>query len=289
MKIKSSRLYSYPVLSAMYDDYIGSNFNIQVKAYKKTKNLSLSINCDLNNDDLLALINKEKAKIICHFECPKTKLRYTKDLKIGDNDFDIPNADINEQLQLVAFVVAKEDLKDYTSKTFNQDYSNVKFNIETGSVLAISNQPDVPIEKNIYDLSNVPSIISIVPYNSETDHKIYIDMDDNNKIMVRLQKKDYQNYSELGRGVSDYTPILHSMIIIPALTHVFDILKSDIETFHSYEDKRWFKSLSKKIESLNKKMDYDELKNQDSLSLAQEIIESPLEPALKNLLSLGGN
>lgn len=289
MKIKSSRLYSYPVLSAMYDDYIGSNFNIKVKAYKKTKNLSLIINCDLNNDDLLALINKEKAKIICHFECPKTKLRYTKDLKIGDNDFDIPNADINEQLQLVAFVVAKEDLKDYTSKAFNPDYSNVKFNIETGSVLAISNQPDVPIEKNIYDLSNVPSIISIVPYNSETDHKIYIDMDDNNKIMVRLQKNDYQNCAELGRGVSDYTPILHSMIIIPALTHVFDILKSDIETFHSYEDKRWFKSLSKKIESLNKKMDYDELKNQDSLSLAQEIIESPLESALKNLLSLGGN
>lgn len=36
MKIKSSRLYSYPVLSAMYDDYINSSFNIRVKAFKKT-------------------------------------------------------------------------------------------------------------------------------------------------------------------------------------------------------------------------------------------------------------
>lgn len=289
MKIKSSRLYSYPVLSAMYDDYINSNFSIMVKAFKKTKNLLLSINCNLDNNELLLLINNNKAKIVCHFECQKTKLRYTKNLKIGDNNFEIPNADINEQLQIVAFVVANENISSYYSKSFNPDYGTSRFDIEIGLVLAISNQPDIPIEKNIYDLSNVPSIISIVPYNSETDHKMYIDMDDNNKIMVRLQKKDYQSYSELGSGVSDYTPILHSMIIIPALTHVFEILKSDVETFHTYEDKRWFKALSKKFETLDKKFDYDELKNQDSLSLAQEIIECPIEMSLKNLLSIGGN
>ena len=97
-----------------------------------------------------------------------------------------------------------------------------------------------------------------------------------------IQKNDYQSYSELGRGISDYTPILHSMIIIPALTHVFEILKSDIETFHTYEDKRWFKALSKKFDALNKKFDYDELKNQDSLSLAQEIIECPIEMRIKS-------
>ncbi|NLL02551.1 MAG: hypothetical protein GX265_06010 [Mollicutes bacterium] len=289
MKIRSSRLYSYPVLSEMYDDYINSNYSIKVKAFKKTKNLLISINCILDNDDLSKLIDAGKAKIVCHFECQKTKLRYTKNLKIGENNFEISNSDINEQLQIVSFIVASEDIKGYYSTSFNRDYGTSRFDIETGSVLAISNQPDIPIEKNIYDLSNVPSIISIVPYNSETDHKIYIDMDDNNKIMVRLQKKDYQRYSELGRGVSDYTPILHSMLIIPALTHVFEILKSDIETFNSYEDKRWFKSLSKKFEALNKKLDYEELKNQDSLSLAQEIIECPIEMSLKNLLSIGGN
>ena len=289
MKIKSSRLYSYPVLSEMYDDYVNSSFKINVRAFKNVKNLLLNINCILDNNDLLSLINCNKAKIVCHFECPKTKLRYIKDLRIGDNNFEIPNADINEQLQIVAFVVSVDDIIGYYSKSFNQDYGTSRFNIEIGSVLAISNQPDIPIEKNIYDLSNVPSIISIVPYNSETDHKIYIDMDDNNKIMVRLQKKDYRSYSELGRGISDYTPILHSMLIIPALTYVFEVLKSDIETFHTYEDKRWFKSLSKKFTALNKKFNYEELKNQDSLSLAQEIIECPIEMSLKNLLSIGGN
>ena len=288
MKIKSSRLYSYPVLSLLYDDYIDSNFVIEVKAFKQSKKLLININCTLDNTDLLSLINKKQAKVVCHFECQKTKLRYTKDLAIGNNNFEIPNANINEQLQLVAFVVATQDISEYSSSSFNSDYGTAKFDIEVGSVLAISNQPNIPIEKNIYDLSNVPSIISIVPYSSETDHKIYIDIDDNNKIMVRLQKDDYQNYSELGRGVSDYTPILHSMIIIPALTHVFDILKTDIETFHSYEDKRWFRALSKKLLSLNKKLDYDDLKNQDSLLLAQEIIECPIESSLKNLLSIGG-
>lgn len=288
MKIKSSRLYSYPVLSSMYDDYINNKFEIKMKAYKKTRNLLLTINCTLDNEEMLKLINGRKAKIVCHFECQKTKLRYIKDLVVGENNFEIPNSDINEQLQVIAFVVAIKDINGYYSKSFNQDYGNSRFSFETGAVLAISNQPDIPIDKDIYDLSNVPSIISIVPYVSETDHKIYIDMDDNNKIMVRLQKTDYQKYSELGKGVSDYTPILHSMFIIPALSHVFEMLKSDVETFHTYENKRWFKALVKKFESVDKKFDYEELKNQDSLSLAQDIIESPIENALTNLLSLGG-
>jgi len=107
--------------------------------------------------------------------------------------------------------------------------------------------------------------------------------------MVRLQKEDYQNYSELGKGISDYTPILHSIIIIPALTYVFDILKSDSETFKMYEEKRWFKVLSKKFEAQDKKLDYKTLKNYDSLSIAQDLIESPIEKTLKNLLSLRGN
>ena len=31
MKIKSSRLYSYPVLSSMYDDYVNNKFEIKMK------------------------------------------------------------------------------------------------------------------------------------------------------------------------------------------------------------------------------------------------------------------
>lgn len=288
MKIRSSRLYSYPVLSAMYDDYNNSQFLIKLKALKKTKNLSLNINCILDNDELLNLIEKQDAKIVCHIECQKTKLRYLEDICLGENNIDIPNSNINEEVQVVAFVIANKEIQSFSSKDFNVDYGNAKFNFEAGSVLAISNQPDIPIEKDIYDLSNVPSIISIVPYNSDTDHKIKIDMDDKNKIMVRLQKDDFQKYSELGKGISEYTPILHSIIIIPALTYVFDILKSDYDTFHSYEDKRWFKALAKKFEKLNIKFEFEILKNYDSLSLAQEIIESPIEETLKNLLTLRG-
>lgn len=288
MKIKSSRLFLHPVLSSMYDDYEKSSFEIKVKAYKKVKNLSLSINCYLDNKELIDLINTDYAKIVCHFECQKTKLRYTEELNIGENFFEIPSANLNEELQIIAFVVSSNQIQHFHSSNFNKEYENMKFLIEPGSILAISNQPDIPIVKDIYDLSTVPSIISIVPYNAENSHKIFIDMD-NDKIMVRLQKKEYQKYTELGKGISDFTPILHSIIIIPALTYVFDMLKSDEETFHSYETKRWFKSLQKKFLTMNKKFEFSELQNMDSLYIAQEIIEDPIIDSLTNLLVLGGN
>lgn len=287
MKIRSSRLYSYPVLSPMYDNYKNSKFEIKVRAYKKVKTLSLNIDCLLDNKEILSLIDQHKAEIVCHFECQKTKLRYTKLLSVGENLFDIPSASINEQLQIIAFVVLKEDIKNFYSKDFDVDYSNSTFDLEIGSVLAISNQPDIPIIKDIYDLSNVPSIISIVPYENSNDHKIYIDMD-SEKIMVRLQKEDYKKYSTIGKGVSEYTPILHSTLIIPALTYVFDMLKSDEETFHSYENKRWFNALEKKFESMDKKLSFDDLKNQDPFLISQEILEVPIAETLTNLQTLRG-
>ena len=67
MKIKSSRLYSHPVLSTMYDDYKNSVFKVTVKAYKKVRSMSMNINVELTNDKLNELIKKEIAKIVCHF------------------------------------------------------------------------------------------------------------------------------------------------------------------------------------------------------------------------------
>ena len=286
MKIKSSRLYSHPVLSTMYDDYKNSVFKVTVKAYKKVRSMTIDINVELTNDKLNELIEKEIAKIVCHLECPKTKLRYTKDLNIGDNKIEINNANLNDQLQIITFVVANKDIDNYYSSDFNDDFQDNKFYIEYGSVLAISNQIEIPIEKDIYDLSKVPSIVSIVPYASETDHKIYIDMD-SDKIMVRLQKNDYTNYSGVGKGKSKFTPILHSMLIIPALTYVFDVLKSDSETFYSYENKRWFKALDKRFNGMNKTFNYDDLKQQDSFTMAQEILEVPICEALEKLNMMG--
>lgn len=288
MKIKSSRLFLHPVLSSMYDDYYNSKFEIIVKAYKKVKKICLSIKCHLENAELLKLINSGYVEIVCHFECQKTKLRYIEKLEIGENFFEIPSANLNENLQIIAFIVSKKQILNFYSNDFNNDYADIKFSIEPGSILAISNQPDIPIVKDIYDLSSVPSIISIVPYNSDSNHKISIDMD-NDKIMVRLQKQEYQKYAELSKGISDFTPILHSIIIIPALTYVFDILKGDEETFHSYASRRWFKVLQKKFISMDKKLEFSELQNLDSLYIAQEIIESPIVDSLTNLLVLGGN
>lgn len=289
MKISSSRLYPYPILSPMYDDYVNSTFKIEVKAYKKVKKLLLRIHCELQNDELLELIKEKKAKVVCHFECPKTKFRYLTDLKLADNSFEIKSSDINNQLQIIAFIIAKDSIEHFNSKDFNKDYGNAKFSFEPCAILAISNQLVIPIEKDIYELSNVPSIISVVPYNEEKNNKrMIVDMDSDDKIRILLFQDEYKKYAELGNGISNFTPILYSILIIPALIYVFETLKSDESVFQLYESKRWFKVLKKKLESMDKKFDYENIRTLDSLELAQEIIETPLVDSLSNLLLLGG-
>lgn len=282
MRIKSNRLFSYPVLTSMNDDYVNCFFKTTIKAMKRVRNLQISIECELDNSELLNLLEVSKAEIICHIECSKTKLRYIEKLELGINNIEIDSRFINENIEIVTFIIAKEDIIDYSSSKFNKDYNNTCFKIDRGQILAIASQVDIPIMKDIYDLSDVPSIITIVPSNVKY---MEVNMDDH-KIMIKLPKRDFDNYSIFGKSISMHTPILHSMVIVPTLTHVIDELIKRNDDFEGYSDRRWFGVLKKKIESLNYDFNSDTMGRIGSLQLVQEILESPLSVALENLPQL---
>lgn len=282
MRIKSNRLFTYPILTNMNDDYIGSEFKSIVKAVKKVRTLEMTIECELNNKELNSLLNEDKIEIICHIECPKTKLRYIEKIQLGLNNIVIESKKINENIEIIVLMIAKEKIEKFNSSSFNKDYNNSSFKIERGQILAIASQVDIPITKDIYDLSDVPSIITIVPSSVKY---MEVNMDDH-KIMIKLPKKDFENYSIFGKSLSLHTPILHSMVIVPSLTHVIDELIKRNDDFEGYLDRRWFSVLKKKIESLGHTFSSESMGRIGSLKLVQELLESPLSIALSNLPQL---
>lgn len=279
MRIKSNRLFTYPVLTSMNDDYIESSFTTSIKVLKRVRTLQISIDCEIKNDELQSLLDQDKAEVICHIECSKTKLRYIQKLNLGHNEFEIESKLINLNIELVTFVIAKENIEGFKSTKFNRDYNNATFKIDRGQILAIASQVDIPIIKDIYDLSDVPSIITIVP----SDIKyMMVNMDDH-KIIIKLPKDDFNNYASLGKSIGSHTPILHSMVIVPALTHVIDELIKCNDDFEQYSNYRWFKVLKAKVETLKHEFSSDSMLRVGSLQLVQEILENPLSLALDKL------
>lgn len=282
MKIRNSRMFAYPILSEMYDDYKNSTFKINVTAKKNSKKMKVTIIPVINCPAMIDLLNKDYAEVVVHFECGRTRYRKIQKLGLQGNDFEFYGGDLNENLQVVAFIVAKKDITNYRSRDFNEDYGDLSFNIEKGSMIGISNQLDIPVPKNIYDLSSVDSIVSIVT-NDEEKESMTIDLSDT-KIWVKLPSEIFIGYSGMGKTVSKYTPILHSMFVIPALTYALDYLKNT--EWMDVEKNLWFIVIKKKCEEKYGIFDKNLIETKTSIKIAQELIDSPIGEAVTNLLGM---
>lgn len=288
MKIRNTRIFPYPVLSLMYDDYMNCIFTIDVKAKKSKKRIYIDILPTIYSETLTNLIKNNAAEMIVHFECGRTKYRITKSIKYDElSSFEVNSGDINDNLEVVAFVVAKKDLLNFSCKNneFNIDYGNATFEIESGSILAISNQMDIPILKDIYDLTNVNSIISI-NCKQDNDKKIDITLTDQ-KIKVYIPKNTYIDYSAIGKNENQYTSILHCMIVFPALIYALDkLVAMNEDEWIDVEKCLWFKVIKKRVEEIHGQFDQNVIEKYTSVILAQELIENPFPFAVNTLLGM---
>ena len=283
MKIRNTRMFSYPVLSNMYDDYKNSTFNIKVEAQKNKSTMIITVEPIIECQPIIDLINNGNAKMIIHFECGRTRYRSVEQMHFGKNTYEFEGAKLNDNLQIIAFVIAKENIRNYTSNLFNDEYGNSSFNIEKGSIIGISNQPDVPVPKNIYDLSNINSIVRVIP-DDLNDKNMIIEYDEI-RIYIKLPSETFETFNSIGKEVSNYTPIIHSMLVVPALIHMLDMLAME-ENWMDFERYIWFTVIKKKCEEKYGDFSQEIIKDKKATTIAQDLIDSPISSAMDNLIGI---
>lgn len=106
-----------------------------------------------------------------------------------------------------------------------------------------------------------------------------IDME-GNKIAVTLSGDSFGRYKNLASELK-YQPAFHSMIIMPALIYVFETLHR--EGIENYNDKRWFAAISKTLSKYEVTLNRETLENTPSYTLAQKILDLPVDRALSAL------
>lgn len=286
MNIKD-RLYTYPVLSSESNDFNNSTFLVTYE-YKQEGVLSFNFyfTCKLNNDKIIKLIHENKARLCVHIECSLTSFRKMFDLKNNDvTEIKIDLKKINGRIELVAMVVAIEDIPAYYSEDFNEDYDKRSFYIDKGSILAYESLGFITINKNIQEFKNIESIFSITKLLSEEETPFKIDLD-SEKIKIGLPQKQFEFYSNNCYNMV-LQNIFNSLLIMPTLVYVFETIKDSDE----YRDKRWYIALDYNFKKLGKNLE-DELakiRNDDTTSneLAQFIMDYPIKSAFENLSLLG--
>jgi hypothetical protein len=284
MKIKENRLFPHPVLREENKDYESSVFNAIVSSKNLINKYIINLQLSLINEELLYLIKKRRAKIICHLECSKTKFREILDLNLGENELSIQAGLVDGIVYLLPLIVANEDIDNYYSKDFNKDYDKNSFKLEKGDILAIGKHFPILIENERGKLASVPSIFSIKEFDSPLQKGTEIGLT-REKIEIYLPENVFKIYQK-NRKKQFYNDVMSTIIILPSLIYVLDKLKEVEGSLLEYGDKRWFRVIIKKLKEEGIDFEKKDLSETNTFAVAQKIIEYLNSKAIESLISL---
>lgn len=279
MKIKP-RHFPYPVLSSFSDDFKEeSQFNVTVEPSFNDNAFNFSVKFTLVNDDLKRLIEQNRATFLLHIECQKNWFRYVEKTTDDLIETSIPSNKLDSRVDLCAFIVANEDLSNYSNETFHPDFEGEIFRISKGDILAIA--PEVPIELEKYKFSGSIFLLTQNHTFKEGDMSVNVESD---KITISLDQKTHSRYQQLMR-VNKLTPIFHSMIAIPALIYAISYIRESIEMQRDMEELTsypWYKSIKKRLEELD--IDIENTSHlEDAVNIAAKILDKPIAEAMKSI------
>lgn len=275
MRIKD-KLFPYPVLCIYTDDYEDNNFDVDIKAQRDIHYINITLNLRLNDEVLIDMINSSEAEIVFHIECSKTFFRKIYIANNMKKVISIPEQNLNGNVEICCFILAKKNISEYNNKNFNKDYIGITFDIKKGNILAYYNLPLINITKDTEQLGKVSSIFSILRKDTKNET---MEFDLNaDKIKIYISTEEFNKYRECA-GAQSYQPILHAMIILPALIYALDMIsKNGIEEYFDY---RWFKSIDKILQRDNLELSKDTIDKKISFNLAQKLLNYPVNRALR--------
>lgn len=275
------RLYPYPVLSDMTNDYINSSFSMNLEVTQGMKEICFSISLCLENEEIKQLIADDFAEYVIHIECSYTAYRTV--IKTNETEIKkiIPEHKLNGKVAICAFIVAKKEMPKYYNNLFNEDYGNMSFSLNRGNIIGIGGQVNIEITKEVEELSKIPSIFTICRCAEDVDESMKFDIT-GEKITITLCNESFENYKILS-GSPILLPVLHSLLIVPALVYTFEMLRK--EGISEFEDLRWFKSIKRTLGKNNMILNEELLDCIPSFELAQKSLDLPINRAFDALVS----
>ena len=281
------KMFPYPVLAYFSDDYVNSTFDSLVESSIDGYNLRLDFTATLKNKQLQELIEAEKAAFVLHLECAQTGYRKVVQSFSKIANVEISYKDVRGRLEICPFIVSLTNIENYQNENFHSDYAGMTFNIEVGSVMAVGRQNVANVEKEIDDLSQVPSVFSIIK--SLDPNQTFMNVDiSNKKILIELPEKDH-GYFALINKVPALQAALNSMVVVPALVYVFEEIKNTKweDRFTDYDGLTWYRSIRKVLlERFSINIESREFNAENTVALAQRIIHEPIHEGLSALLAI---
>lgn len=281
------RLFPYPILNndKLYSQFKEATFELTYDEELTSDEYILkNINCELTSDTIVGLINDNRARIICVIECAETMFRKNYELSLEPSTIKLQLRDLNGKISVSAFVVANEDIDDYFSTDFLEDYEDYHFVIEKNDIIAVDDGFVNKVSFNEEEDTKKSSIFIVIKDKTIKDETMQIEFDAS-KITISLPEEQWNTYEKTKR-LKKLESLYFSILAIPALSYALSSLqaKGDSGVDILRIDYKWFNSFAKQYENVHG----EELTDEEFLKMnpnveAQKLMNTPVTKALDDI------
>lgn len=233
-------VFPYPVWSDESDDYIGPRNEIEVKSNLDEDVVNFYININIKDNVINDLIKSRKAVFAARIESPSTFYRTLE--KFEDNQFSISvdNCNIGGEIFVTPYILALEEITDYSNNNLNEDYKGMKVRIPKNGLILRGQRHTFTIERK--NLKLTQSICTFRSWDSDT---IAHDAT-GEKIIINLPQELFRNYHNTKNKIKK---VCTSMFAIPVL---IDVINDAFILKREYVGLGWYDSLEQKISACPK-------------------------------------
>ncbi len=284
------KLFPYPVInnSEKVSSFKDSSFSLVYEDDSDDEFLILK-DAHLVIDDLNLVNLMSKGMVIgaLVIECSATIYRVTKEISLENRDIIIPLSELNDKVYISSFLYATDNITDYKSENFLDDYEDYSFNIEKYDILAADDGFYKIIEYDQEEDQKNDSIFSVIK--TKNIDNMLVDINQK-KIIIKLPENEYGLYYNL-RFNKAYQPLFLSMMAIPALSSVLQKFKDqDYDIDDIADDYYWFNAIMVSYENVyGKKLTNESFNEIDSLTLAQKLLNNSTIDGINKLFRLDMN
>lgn len=282
MKI-SNISFPHPVLGVADDvrGYYEPKFDVGMTRHK----ITFSVDHSLSNKTLQKLVSERSVFFVVELNCPQTIYRTIYRSYDKNQAFEVDASELRNAVEASFYIVANKNLNNYVVDGANKDYSGYKFEIGKGDILAYGGVFGFMAGKTWASTESIASIFDIQKSSKEDGPMSFCTSDE--KIIIKLSKKDYAKYEEVSRAHQFYS-VLHSSMAFPALMYALSEMIEQNE--NSEEDGgrndgcEWKQILENRINNDEdlKKIGWDSTKIPE---IAQILLEKPVSRMFGSLLS----
>ena len=264
--------FPYPVLKEN-DDSIKGKIEYEPEITEDENGYNIGIQFKIDNEDILSLIENNKAEYVVEVTCSDTLLRQTYKSQNNKLEFYIPKHQVKGKVNFDNFIIAKEFIPNYKNSKAHPDYKDYVINIEKGDILSFFGSFDFTAQIDYKKLKAVASFMEVVEGDGE-----YTDFDlDADKILIKLPKEEYKLFQQPAISKEPkFAPVFHSSLVLNALIVA-------LFGFEEHQDRLWAHAIKYRMDNDKALQDYsidDEAKIPE---IAQILLGNPFGRLLKQL------